>query len=217
VLSEAKTANRQWISSAGPIQTKRVDKALGALRWRGKSHIELNGVVGGPESQSELTAFCAEVSPECAAALDAIGEKHDYTITRENCAAIIADLESATKELQLPVIDNRRKLDEESARLAEQAERDRQRQEQDKLINDSRSAVLANRPEWADGIILAECDEKRFRHDVGLSRPPFIPDRGHWLAKRQAGGFPPASRGRWTVCGNRAPRDGLRRLAFDRY
>jgi SAM-dependent methyltransferase len=149
----------QFNSEAGPRQTKRVTEAVRALEWRGKTHIQITGVVGGEEHRAELTQPFSEPSAEASAALYAIGEQFGWRITSDNGGAIVAALEEATQNLVLPVEDFRRTADEaaqlQTARQRDEQERDGQRQR----VEASRAAILAKRPAGAEALILAELDQ----------------------------------------------------------
>lgn len=149
----------QFNSEAGPRQTKRVTEAVRALEWRGKTHIQITGVIGGEEHRAELTQPFGEPSAEASAALYAIGEQFGWRITSDNCGAIVAALEEATRNLVLPVEDFRRTVDEaaqlQTARQRDEQGRDTQRQR----VEASRAAILAKRPAGAEALILAELDQ----------------------------------------------------------
>lgn len=113
----------KWTSTAGPRQTKDVDKAIGAHRWRGKTRIELTD-----HGQHEVTGFCDEPSQESQAAADMIGERFNWTITRDNHQEVLAAFESATAAIVLPVDDLRTTADERAARDTERREREATRQ-----------------------------------------------------------------------------------------
>lgn len=150
--------SQQWTSAAGPLQTKRVNAAIGALKWRGRTRVELRGVIGDPasESRSELTAMCAPESAESLAALDAIGEKYGHTVTRENAAAIVYDLEAAAAALVLPVDDVRRAPAEVKAQADRAAESDQKWKEERRAAEASAAALMAKKPDWAAALIIAE-------------------------------------------------------------
>jgi hypothetical protein len=111
----------KWVTLAGPIQTKRVSKALNNLSWEGKCVTELWGTRGVDEHESTVTALFGDERPEATAARAAIFAKYAGTITKENCAAIIADCAAALAELKKtrPVEDKRTTPAENAKRNAD--------------------------------------------------------------------------------------------------
>lgn len=98
------TTRKQWVSQAGPRQTKKVDEAISSLQWKGQSHVEITD-----HGRRVLTvmSMCGGGTDCSTEAYDAIGEKHDWSITRENHKDIISDIEAATENLILPEVDKR--------------------------------------------------------------------------------------------------------------
>jgi hypothetical protein len=96
---------RKWTSSAGPIQTKKVNEAFRSLRWHGSTYIEITD-----HGRHQLTAMSiggSNTRPEIVKAIAEIAEQFDYTITRENFKQVIAACELAVKMNPLPEIDKR--------------------------------------------------------------------------------------------------------------
>ena len=94
-------AARTWVSSAGPRQTAAVEKAIKALRWRGKTSLVLSGIVGGNEWRSEVVRglIGAEVCSAAREAEQEIGERFAWQIT----AANYRDIETAPPPADYPV------------------------------------------------------------------------------------------------------------------
>ncbi len=153
------TAERQFTSTAGPIQTKRVNAAVRALLWRGKARVELRGIIGGEERRAELTAVCGNPSDESLTALDTIGQQFDWTVTRENYGEIATALELATANLVLPVDDCREEAGEVAQRQAESASRRQEQDRQHEQCETAYAAVIAKRPAGAEALIVAIFDQ----------------------------------------------------------
>lgn len=151
----------RWTSSAGPIQTKKVEKAINAFRIEACHHIELTGVVGGECRKSKLWAFCAEQSEQSRELETEVFTRFDGEITRDNYKDIIAAYADAMKQLELPVIDNRRSQADEAELLAKQAERQAERIEADKKQAEIMERVAACKPDGAQWMIVAECQENK--------------------------------------------------------
>lgn len=111
---------RQWISKAGPRQTKLVNKALSDLRTEHNQYVELAGVIGASETSYNYYApFGKTQRPDVTAVQSQIGEEFDYTVTRENFSQIITAVNAALPTLKAsrPIDDKRRSPDEEAQRL----------------------------------------------------------------------------------------------------
>jgi hypothetical protein len=124
------TETKKWTSLAGPRQTKAANEAINALRWKGRSYIELCGVVGGEERRSQLTAMMSPPSEACNDAMRALAEKFNYTITPDNYKEIISAAQIATEYLEIPVVDKRITAEQEAERLRQNNLRDQQRKDQ---------------------------------------------------------------------------------------
>ncbi len=113
---------RFTIDGAGPLQVKRVQKAISAHIWRGKTERVLSGVNTGPDSGhvSEQTPMMGEPSAACWASLEKIGERYAWTISKKNAKALADDIAAETKALELVTVDQRRTPQEEADRLATQ-------------------------------------------------------------------------------------------------
>lgn len=151
----------QWKSTAGPRQTKAVEKAILELSRHGQSHVELYGVIGQPETESRST-YWSPLSPTRQDAFDAledVGEKYAWTITRDNHHAIVEDLEAAKAALApLPVSDNRHTPEEEAERKQRAAERDAEHHARQNKSEEIAEEIARRRPPWADAAIIAEME-----------------------------------------------------------
>lgn len=156
----------QWTNlDAGPIQAKRVLKALSGLSWEGKTFVELHGVIGQPETErrTTLTSPFGTVRPDVAAAIDRIGQKFDWQITAKNHKEIIeavsAELVEAVKTR--PTDDQREDPEVVDRRNAEAMIRN----EDEKALREARDWLkrdaLAQKPAGAEAIILAELQEDK--------------------------------------------------------
>ncbi len=134
-MTPTTTEQSKWTSTAGPLQTKAVRTALGELTTEHKQFIQLDGIVGGPErSYSYCSLFSKTKRDDVTAAETIIGEQFSYTITRENYKEIVAAVAAALPALKAnrPIDDKRRSADEESQRLqqVENDQRERHAQQQ---------------------------------------------------------------------------------------
>lgn len=144
----------KWTSQSGPRQTKAVNEALNKLQWRGKTRIEL-----GDYGPRELTQVFSNPSEACQQAMAQIGEKYGYEITAENYRAIVADLQEATANLELPVDDVRSTEQERQERAAILENNRKEQEERTAKIKESSATILAKKPDWAEAVIVAELDE----------------------------------------------------------
>lgn len=148
------TTKTKWTSEAGPRQTKAVNEAIGKLQWRGKTRIEWTDY-----GRRELTSFMGEVSPEAIEALETIGARYDYKITRANYSEIVQALQEATAALVLPVDDVRSTDAERQEREEQQRKQHEEMERKAQASKDSIAAIMAKKPAWAEALIVAECDE----------------------------------------------------------
>lgn len=122
---ETQTPTRKWTSTAGPIQTKRVNEAMKKLSWERRSYTEKSGILGGEERSHSYTSLGGPSAPrpEIDEALLKIGERFNYTVTRENYKDIVAALETALEHAQAarPVIDKRITPEQDAQQKAEWA------------------------------------------------------------------------------------------------
>lgn len=144
----------KWTSSAGPRQTKAVSEAINKLNWRGKTQLHITD-----HGQHESTPFCGAVSEDCQTAMQQIGERFAWTVTRENYREVVAAFEAATKSLVLPVVDNRSTPEERAERERIRMENERQDAERKAAVESSKSSLSPKVPAWADALIVAELDE----------------------------------------------------------
>lgn len=125
---EAKKAG--WTTSAGPRQTKAVKEAMSKLTGRGRSVRQLWGVKGVDEHESTMMAIFGPTSAACNAALEEIGERFEWTITRDNCREVEAAFLEAARTLEIPVKDERRTPEEANEQAARLREADAKREEE---------------------------------------------------------------------------------------
>ncbi len=132
----------KWTSTAGPIQTKKVNKALRDLSWEGRTYNELSGIVGGEERTHAYTEMFGGTRPDVSNQLTDLGERFRWTITRENYTTILSAIEEAcglAKENR-PTRDTRQTVEQIRA---EREERETQRtkyeeeQKKEKIAQDA--------------------------------------------------------------------------------
>ena len=138
----------KWVSTAGPRQIKDINKAIRAISWEGHTSTTLTGIVGVTEGYSregshQSTALGGDARPETAAIQAQIGEKWNWSITRENARAILADLQAGLEELKTsrPVCDERRTQDQDAARKTEAQQREAARQAEAAIENAQNAAL----------------------------------------------------------------------------
>jgi hypothetical protein len=126
----------KWESEAGPRQTKQVNQALSDLNWHMKGEITLTGIVGKPETEKRSHHTVCVLGggggneDERGEALNAIGEKFNWLLTRENYRDVIAACEEAKANWEPPVIDERKTEAELAERDRAIAEMDAKREEE---------------------------------------------------------------------------------------
>lgn len=160
----ATSTSKKWQSTAGPIQTKRVNEAIQALSWEGKTFTELSGVKGGEERSYSFTSPFGGIRQDATDAITALAEKFDYTVTRENYQAIVAAAAEALAVLKQnrPVDDKRRTPEEEGALIDARlkAEKERKAEEEAKAAEvGAKAAELRKTFPWA-----ASADGKLSEH-----------------------------------------------------
>lgn len=176
-MSEEKQEKKSWTSSAGPRQTKQVNEALRSLNTRGKTCRELSGIIGGEEHSWSFVNVFGGVSKACAEAWKRLGDKWDWTITRENFKQIIAEAEAEALAMEIPVIDKRRTAEEDTAQKTEMAAREAEREaaaaakasEKEKIV-----AELRTQYPWAgknDGLSTHARAAKNLRTELGRAFP----------------------------------------------
>jgi hypothetical protein len=156
--------SQKWTSTAGPRQTKTVNKALGDLSWAGKGRVQLDGIHGQPETERRhvITALCTGTASElCIAKLNEIGERYGWAVTRENHSRIVADCAAATVEVEAdrPVDDLRITAEEAAARAAASADRNQREGERHRAEVACHEKLVAKMPTWARALIVAELIE----------------------------------------------------------
>lgn len=157
MTTETTPALRKWTATdAGPIQIKRIQKALSAVRSRGTAVRELWGVRGESEHTSIVTKIGDPCRPEVLELLGTVGERYDYTITRRTAPQILADLEALLPQIELPTEDRRRDPEEARAR-DEAAKAARAEREAVKAARESAwKKITAKAPPGSTAVILAE-------------------------------------------------------------
>ena len=148
----------------GPRQVADFDKARGRLSWEAKTFVELTGTVGD-EASERRTALTQPVGgvyrADVAEAVAEIGERHGWTLTRDNVRAVTAELEAATKEAS-----SRRPVDDQRITVAERDQRDTAMRERTAEQNERQAAAAASwqvirdkAPAGVAAVILAELEE----------------------------------------------------------
>lgn len=114
----APAPTRKWTSIAGPIQTKKVEKALSGIMWEGRTTTTLSGIKGGEEHEFSGTMIFGPARQEAHDTWNKIGEQYGWQITRENYTKIMATVETEMAELRKsrPVNDERRTPEQDAAR-----------------------------------------------------------------------------------------------------
>lgn len=156
---------RKWTSVAGPIQTKKVNKALEAIISQHNHITELNGVHGMPETERRSTfyvCFGGGMSrPDVVEALKKIGERFDYTVTRENYQDVVKAAEEALPALvaAIPVQDKRITQAEHQERERLVKERQAKHEQEAKAKAVVQDKIRSLRPSWAYALIVAVLHE----------------------------------------------------------
>jgi len=159
------TTARKWVNvDAGPIQLKRVQKALSAVNWEGKTFTRLSGVVGEPEGRFDRTTMTepfGTARPETAEVLADVGERFDYTITKKNVNEVIAALEGARVHLAAnrPERDERITKEEKAERVARVDAMHVAQSAGAAIQEELRKQVIAAMPDGAKALIVAQCKE----------------------------------------------------------
>lgn len=111
---------QKWANSgAGPVQVKRFNHALSELNWENNTYVELTGVIGLSERSSVCSMLGGrDTRADVTAAQESIGERFNWTVTKENVKDILKALAEALATVQTnrPVHDNRTTPDAEAAR-----------------------------------------------------------------------------------------------------
>lgn len=134
--TEPTTTPRKWTSTAGPIQTKRVNDAFRAVTRLHNEYIEINGIVEKPETHERhgyYMVFGAGNREDVTKAVADIAERFDYTVTRENCGEVVAAFNAARVELEKTpqIVDKRITQAEHDERARKNAEYEAQRKAED--------------------------------------------------------------------------------------
>jgi protein-L-isoaspartate O-methyltransferase len=149
----------KWTSEAGPIQTKRVQKALSRLKMKSESTVELTGIIGLPDTErrSQLWPMCTHtVTEENQSKIQALHDKYSGMITRDNCKELETDIATTSESLVLPVEDLRRTQEVVADRNKETAEREAQRQVHATKCLEHFEAIKAKAPVGVEFVIVAQ-------------------------------------------------------------
>jgi hypothetical protein len=148
----------KWKSTdAGPIQVKRVNKAISELNWEGKTFVEVTGVKGGEENRWTMTEPFSSVREEVQQLHQEIGEQFEWTVTKQNAKEIVAAFAAIMEKAaeSRPERDLRREPEEDAELKRKMAEREegyrKERQKKDAL----REQVKAKAPAGAKAVIVA--------------------------------------------------------------
>lgn len=111
----------RWTNAdAGPRQVKDLQRAVSALSWEGRTSVHITGTIGGPEYRSTLTEPFGTIRPDVAEALDEIGSRWGWRVTRANIREVIAAYTEATVTAR----STRPKVDERITRSETEARND---------------------------------------------------------------------------------------------
>lgn len=165
----------KWTSTAGPIQTNKVNKALGDLRMAAKLTRRVGGVHDGTTAEEAYAAaqefdrlrgvsakmyniFGAVDNPVAVRLNDEIGERYGWQVTRENYTKIIADIRAAIPQIEAaaPLTDERRTPEKEAETRQFLDNMNREQAEKDAARKAAWDAILAKKPSWAEAAIVAE-------------------------------------------------------------
>ena len=107
--TETPAKPKQWTSTAGPIQTSKVNKVFGSLRMEHGHHIEKTGVIGVSEDSHGYYLIFGGAREDVAKAQLTLGEEFGWTITRDNYSQILERVQAILAELvkNAPVKDKR--------------------------------------------------------------------------------------------------------------
>lgn len=179
-MSNETPVAKKWTSQAGPIQTKKVNEALSAIGQEGRTFTEKWGVTGVDEHDSNFYSPFSPPRAEANQALAALGEKFNWTVTRENHAQIITAAWEAVTELKKtrPVQDKRRTPEEEAERNAKskkaEEEREAEARAKELKIKELVPEVRAKYP-WAafarEGISAHARTAQNVRTELGMMFP----------------------------------------------
>lgn len=145
------TTATKWTSEAGPRQTKLVNDAISRFGSRARTHKEITD-----HGEHCYMVFGGGTNPQAAPLMDEVRERFGGLITRTNYKDVIAAIDEAAGRIEIPVIDKRSTPEERAEReriMAEQRAKDEART---KALKESREAILAKKPAWANALIVAE-------------------------------------------------------------
>lgn len=142
----------------GPVQLKRVQQAINALRGEQRTHIELTGVIGDPASEHRATYWSPmyPVRDDVVAAEVEIAARFGL-LTAANHKAVIAALNDAAvaARARTPVNDQRITADEHTRRTAAMDQRNAEQAAKQQARQGAWDAVVAKAPAGAQAVIVA--------------------------------------------------------------
>lgn len=158
---------QKWQSTAGPIQTKKVQEALKAIMQEGRTFEELYGVTGVDEHRSCMYSPFSPPRPETNDAWKQVGDKFAWNITRENYQQVIAFAAEAVEGLKKsrPVTDKRRSA-EEAEKQRQEREAAEQKRQADALAKEQQVQSLIPKLRELYPWAVSERDMPRARESV---------------------------------------------------
>jgi hypothetical protein len=157
-IQDSQTRGMWEVGAIGPLQLKRVTQAIKALRGEQRTHIELTGVTGDPESErrSRYWSPTYPVRDDVVAAEGEIAARFG-PLTAANHKDVIAALNDAVVAARerTPVNDQRITADEHTRRTAEMDQRNAEQAAKQQARQASWDAVVAKAPAGAQAVIVA--------------------------------------------------------------
>lgn len=111
---------KKWTSLAGPIQTKRVNKAIKDLGW----HAKTTKRITDHGEFSSVPLFSPINNPVYDQVYAELGEQFGWTITRENYQDVIKAFEQAKDKVPVTTVDERTTPEQRAQREKERQERE---------------------------------------------------------------------------------------------
>jgi len=123
------------VNPAGKIQCNRVNKAISAISWEHNTTRTLSGIIGkkqtpgGPYEPDCEHEMCSSIlcgggtRPDVLKVQEEIGERYNWTVTKDNAKNVIADLEAALPALiaARPTKDERETQEQHDERVKQDA------------------------------------------------------------------------------------------------
>jgi hypothetical protein len=132
----------------GKIQLNRLNHALRELTSEHQCTTDLSGVIGVNESScSFYSPFGVAFRTDVSEVWERIGSQYEWTASRSNAAAVVADIQAALPALRAarPVVDNRVTPEQDTARRAESKQQETDLQEA-QHVEEERWAALFGKP-----------------------------------------------------------------------